>query len=37
VYHELNKLSNVCLFPMVGESGDDVGNTVLQVVLDGLV
>jgi len=37
VYYGLNRLSNVCLFPMFGESGDDVDNTVLQVVSGSLV
>jgi len=37
VYHELSKLQNVCLIPMFGELGDDVGNTVLQVISISLV
>ena len=37
VHHELNKLSNVCLFPMFGELGGDVGNIMLRVVSSSLV
>ena len=37
MYYELNKLSNVCLFSMFGESGDDMDNTVLQVISGSLV
>ena len=37
VYYGLKRLSNLCLFPMFGESGDDMDNTVLQVVSGSLV
>jgi len=37
VYYGLNRLSNVCLFPVFGELGDDVDNTVLQVVSGSLI
>jgi len=37
VYYRLNRLSNVRLFPMFGDSGDDVDNTVLQIVSSSLV
>ena len=36
VYCRLHRLSNVCFFPVFGESGDDVDNTVLQVVSGSL-
>ena len=37
VYHGLNRLSNACLFPMFGESGDDGDNAMLQVVSGSLI
>lgn len=37
VYYELNKLLNVCLFPISGQSGHDVGNTMLQLASGSLV
>ena len=37
MYYGLNRLSNVCLFPIFGESGNDVDNTVLHVVSGSLV
>ena len=37
VYHELNKLSNVYLIPMFSESGDDVGNILLQLISSSLI